>query len=142
MYYNALKTVSLNEADWAPEIFRDPKHRKLPKEYTFTQDMVDKGIAINLPENDFIGGLQAEKLLTPAKDQKKAKETAEAWAKKKAKELAERNLSQGIPIDAIKNITKETSKIVNTEVKKAVEKINMANAKKAEVTEPVKEETV
>ena len=62
MKYIATKPLFLNEADWAPQKFAG-KSKKMPKDYSFSEKMVKDKTPLNLPENEFIHGLAAEKLI-------------------------------------------------------------------------------
>lgn len=65
MKYYALKPLYLTETDWAPMV-------KNPKDFSFSPEMVEKKTVLDLPENDFIHGLAAEKLLVAAENPRRS----------------------------------------------------------------------
>jgi len=74
MRYIAIKSqgLYLTEHDWNPAA-------KEEKSYSFTPEMVKKKTPLDLPENNFIHGLAAEKLIVAVKGktQKEVKTEAE-----------------------------------------------------------------
>ena len=115
MYYNSKRPIFLMETDWSPET-------KDPKDYSLSKDMADKEIPIDLPENEFIAGLAAEKLIYAVKDQKKAAEKAKAYADSQKKEAGQRKETVKKSVELASAITKATAEVIKDEVDKAAKK--------------------
>ena len=110
------------ESDWAnytKEMLEKLKTGEIKqKEYSFSQEMVDNKIPVDLPENEFIASLASEKLIFPARDQKKAKSDFLKYAKQKEKQIKEEQLAQSHVIDLAASISKATNKVIHDELVK------------------------
>ncbi len=120
MYCYASKPIYLTETDWAPHLFAGKATaKKAPLEYSITPEMVVSKVPLNLPENDFIGGLMSEKLIVAARDQDKAKKEADAFEAYKKREAKARAAKDNFTESLSAAIVKATTKAVKEEVKKA-----------------------